>query len=64
MKTINVVVKKPFQDRYTGVTHTADKKLTITESRYREIKRTGDYIEVEKSAKVEKAPEKAAEIKK
>lgn len=64
MKLLNVIVKKRFQDRYTGVWHEADKRLTISDARYREIKRQGDYIEVEKSVKVEKAPEKAAEIKK
>lgn len=61
MKLLNVIVKKRFLDRYNGVYHEAGKKLTISDARYREIKRQGDYIEVEKSAK---APEKTAEIKK
>lgn len=54
MKLLKVVVKKKFLDRYTGVTHLPGKILTITDSRYREMKRSGDFVEVEKS---EKKPE-------
>lgn len=48
-KKINVVVKKKFLDRYTGVTHEPGEKLTITYERFREIKRSGDYVEIEKT---------------
>lgn len=66
MKDLKVIVKKKFLDRYSGVYHNPGDKLTITESRYREIKRSGDFVEVEKSAKAEKetAEKVAAEIKK
>ena len=49
MKNVKVVVKKDFLDRYTGKKRKVGEKLTITESRYREIKRSGDYVEVEKA---------------
>lgn len=50
MKMINVVVKKEFHDKYTGTKRKAGEKMTITEARYREIKRAGDFIEVAKDA--------------
>lgn len=50
MKTLNVVVKKDFPDKYTGVKHKVGEKLKITEQRFREIKRSGDYVDIEKSA--------------
>ena len=46
MKKVTVVVKKPFLDRYTGIKHNPDEKMTITDARYREIKRSGDLVEV------------------
>ena len=49
-KKIIVVVKKQFLDRYTGKTHKPGETLTITDARYREIKRSGDYVEVKKEA--------------
>ena len=49
MKKINVVVKKGFLDRYTGITHKPGDKLTITDERHREIKRSGDYVEIVKA---------------
>ena len=55
-KMISVIVTKEFIDRYTGVTHKPGDKLKITDARHREIKRSGDYVEVEKTAK-EKAKE-------
>lgn len=63
MKTVNVIVKKKFLDKYNGVFHEAGKKMTVTAERYREINRNDKFVEVE-TAKNEKAPEKAAEIKK
>lgn len=48
MKKINVVVKKEFLDRYTGIIHKPGDKLIITDERFREIKRSGDYVEAEK----------------
>ena len=50
MKKIDVVVKKPFRDRYSGVAHKVGDKLTVTDARLREIKRSGDYVEVAQSA--------------
>lgn len=50
MKKVNVVVKKEFIDRYTGVKQTVGKEMTITDARFREIKRSGDYVEVKKAA--------------
>lgn len=62
MKMLNVIVKKRFLDRYSGVYHNEGKKLTISDARYREIKRSGDYVEVEKAPA--KPETKAPEIKK
>lgn len=50
MKKINVVVKKEFLDRYTGKTHKPGENLEITDARFMEIKRSGDYVEVVKAA--------------
>lgn len=63
MKTLNVIVKKRFLDKYNGVFRKEGDKLTVTDERYREINRKDKFVEVE-TAKNEKAPEKAAEIKK
>ena len=41
MKKINVVVKKAFVDRYTGIKHKEGAKLTVSDARLREIKRSG-----------------------
>ena len=56
MKTFNVIVKRPFLDRRTGLKRKKGDRLTITEDRYNEIRRSGkDYISIEKAAvKVEK----------
>ena len=58
MKKVNVVVKKEFIDRYTGVKHAEGKKMTITDARLREIRRSGDYVTVEKAAAEQKPKEK------
>lgn len=47
MKKINVVVKKKFLDRYAGIYRNPGDKLNIDEKRFREIKRSGDYVEIE-----------------
>jgi hypothetical protein len=47
MKKIKVIVKKAFRDRYTGIKHKSGDRMTITEARFREIKRSGDYVEIE-----------------
>ena len=44
MRTINVVVEKEFRDKYTGKLRKPGEKFTVTDSRYREIKRSGDYV--------------------
>lgn len=48
MNKINVVVKKPFLDRYTGQIRKAGEKMTVTYDRLAEIRRSGDYVEVVK----------------
>jgi hypothetical protein len=56
MKKFNVIVEKPFLDRTNGLKRKKGDRLTITEDRYNEIRRSGkDYITIEKgAAKVEK----------
>ena len=66
MKEIKVIVKRKFLDKYTGISHKPGDKLTVSEVRYREILRSGDYIteETGKPAKND-APDKVSnEIKK
>ena len=48
MKTLNVKVKKEFRDRYTGKINKVNTPLKVTDDRYREINRSGDYVEVVK----------------
>ena len=66
MKEIKVVVKKKFLDKYTGISHKPGDKLTVSEVRYREILRSGDYVAKETAAPAKNdAPEKVSnEIKK
>ena len=47
---LNVTVKKVFLDRYTGKKHKPGEKMEVSDARYREIKRSGDYVEIVKSA--------------
>ena len=69
MKKIRVIVKKKFTDRYTGrytgISHKPGDKLTVSEVRFREILRSGDYVAKETPAptKIE-APEKVTNEKK
>lgn len=58
MKKVNVVVKKEFIDRYTGVKHVPDEKMTVTDARLREIRRSGDYVTVVQAAVQEQKKEK------
>ena len=46
MKNLEVTVKKEFRDRYTGKKHKIGETLTMTDNRFREIKRSGDYVQV------------------
>ena len=48
MKKIRVTVKKRFLDGETGLYRKPGDKLTITEKRYLEIIRKGDYVEAVK----------------
>ena len=50
MKKVNIVVKKEFVDRYAGVKRKPGEKLTVTDARFREIKRSGDYAELDPAA--------------
>ena len=65
MKKFNVIVKKAFLDRYTGIKRKEGDRLTITEERFLEIRRSGNYVEIEKApAKADKVEKAVAEIKK
>lgn len=46
MKKIKVKVKRDFRDKYTGIKHNAGTTMEVTDSRFREINRSGDYLEV------------------
>ncbi len=61
MKQVKVIVKKGFRDRITGVKHKVGDRLTVTDSRFREIKRSGDYVEVETAAKTAEPSDKTKE---
>lgn len=50
MKKIKVKVIKEFPDRYTGTQRKVGETMEITDARYREIKRSGNYVEVVKPA--------------
>ena len=45
---MKVKVKKEFLDRYTGKIRKPGEVLEITDARLREIRRSGDYVEVVK----------------
>lgn len=71
MKKVCIVVNKDFVDRYTGKKHKPGEKLTVTDVRFREMKRSGDFVELDKSATARlraaenaTAEEKAADSKK
>ena len=66
MKKIKVVVKKKFLDRPTGIIRKPGEKMTVSEVRFREILRSGDYVAKETAAPTKNdAPEKETnEIKK
>lgn len=49
MKNVNVIVKKEFLDRYTGKMRKVNDKFTVREDRYREILRSGAYVEAVKA---------------
>lgn len=65
MKILDVVVKKDFPtpDRYTGIKYKAGTRLKITDARFREIQRSGDYVEVVKAAETAKPAEAKKESK-
>lgn len=58
MKKIKVVVKKKFIDRYTGISHKPGDKLTVSEVRFREILRSGDYVAKETAPAKTETPER------
>lgn len=49
-----VKVKKEFLDRRTGVMHKEGETLTVTAERLREIKRSGDFVEIVKATEPKK----------
>ena len=59
MKFIEVSVVKPFLDRPTGKMRKIGEKMTVTDERLREIKRSGEYVKIEV-----KAPDTKPEDKK
>lgn len=56
MKIINVKVKKEFLDRRTGQIRKEGTTFTVTDERLREIKRSGDYVEVVKAPETPETP--------
>ena len=46
MKEFVVAVKKEFLDRYTGTRRKVGETFKVNEQRFREIKRSGDYVEI------------------
>ena len=57
MKKFNVIVKKPFLDRETGIKRKVGDRMTITEKRYLAIRRSGvDYVEIVKDKVAEPTP--------
>lgn len=46
MKKLKVKVKKEFLDRYTGIKNKEGAVLEVTDARFREIQRSGDYVEI------------------
>lgn len=59
MKILKIRVKAAFLDRRAGKMRKSGDVLTITEERYREIKRSGDFVEVIPAEKVAKAAKTA-----
>ena len=57
MKKFNVIVKKRFLDGSTGLYRKPGEKLTITEKRYLEITRKGDFVEIVKDNTATPKPE-------
>ena len=55
MKNLKVKVLKKYLDRYAGVYRNPGDVLEVSEKRYREIKLSGNYVEVIKAEKVTKA---------
>ena len=58
MKKVNIIVTKGFVDRYTGKKHKPGDKLTVDDARFREIKRSGAYAELDKTVQENKAAAK------
>lgn len=58
---ITVKVKREFLDRYTGIKRKPGDTFAVTESRYLEIKRSGDFVEAVKEAAEPAEPAEAAE---
>lgn len=54
IKKLKVTVKKEFTDRYTGLICKQGEVLEVSDARYREIQRSGDYVEVVKEKAVAK----------
>ena len=50
MKKFVVTVKTAFMDRYTGKKHKPGDVLKVDEARLHEIKRSGDYVTIDKAA--------------
>lgn len=64
MKKFNVIVKKKFLDRHSGIYRKPGEKLTISEDRFREILRSGEYVEKENAVNGSTPKTATNEIKK
>lgn len=50
MNKVVVTVENAFLDRYTGKMCKPGESLTISEERFREIKRSGNFVKLDKKA--------------
>lgn len=58
MNEINVKVLKEFLDRYTGKKRVEGETFKVTYARLREIRRSGDFVEVVTETKTKESKEK------
>ena len=49
MKKVDVIVKKDFVCRYTGKKCKAGDRLTVSDERFREMKRSNGFVEIAKA---------------
>lgn len=54
MKKYNVTVKKEYLDKYTGLKRKPGDKLEMTDMRIRELRHSGDLVDVGEEVKIPK----------